>query len=68
MGHEKCSHKTTKVSDGSWGAFHFLSFIGAAIYFISISGGGFWAVILAVLKAMVWPAYVVYHVLVLLGA
>lgn len=63
------STKTVKiVEQGPWGFFHFLAFIGAAIYFISISGGGFWAVILALLKAIVWPAYVIYHVLVLLGA
>lgn len=61
--------KTVKiVEQGPWGFFHFLAYIGAAIYFISISGGGFWAVILALLKAIVWPAYVIYHVLVLLGA
>lgn len=65
----KDSHKTTKiVKDGSWGAFHFMAFIGAAIYFISQSGGGFWEVILALLKAIVWPVYAIYHVLALLGA
>lgn len=66
---DRGSTKTVKiVEQGPWGFFHFLAFIGAAIYFISISGGGFWAVILALLKAIVWPAYVIYHVLVLLGA
>lgn len=66
---DRGSTKTVKiVEQGPWGFFHFLAYIGAAIYFISISGGGFWAVILALLKAIVWPAYVIYHVLVLLGA
>lgn len=65
----KDSHKTTKVvKDGSWGAFHFMAFIGAAIYFISQSGGGFWEVILGLLKAIVWPVFAIYHVLLLLGA
>lgn len=62
-------HTTTKiVKDGSWGAFHFLAFIGAAVYFISNSGGGFWAVILAFLKAIVWPAFLIYQALGALGA
>lgn len=60
-------HTTKVVKDGSWGAFHFLAFIGAAIYFISQSGGGFWEVILGLLKAIVWPVYAVYHVLLALG-
>lgn len=65
----KNSNNTTKVvKDGSWGAFHFLSFVGAAVYFISQSGGGFWEVILGFLKAIVWPAYAIYHLLHLLGA
>lgn len=52
----------------TWGFFFFLAYIGAAIYFISESGGSFWGVILGLLQAIVWPVYVVYHVLLLLGA
>jgi hypothetical protein len=55
------------VRDGSWGAFFFLTYIGAAIYFISVSDGLFWGVILGLLQAIVWPAYVTYQVLLLLG-
>lgn len=65
----KDSKNTTKVVEhGPWGMFHLLAFIGAAVYFISASGGGFWEVILGFLKALVWPAYLVYHGLSLLGA
>lgn len=39
-----------------------LGFIGAAIYFIQ-SAATFWAVVFGVLKAIVWPAIVVYKVL-----
>lgn len=53
---------------GQWGLFFLLAYIGAAIYFVSVSGGTFWGVILALLQAMVWPAYVTYHALVLIGA
>lgn len=54
--------------NGAWGFAGLLAYIGAAIYFISVSDGSFWAVVLGLLQAVVWPAYVVYHVLMLLGA
>ena len=44
-----------------------MAYIGAAIYFIQQSNGGFWKVILALLQAIVWPVYFVYHVLQALG-
>ena len=50
-----------------WGFFFFLAYIGAAIYFISVSDGLFWGVILGLLQAMVWPVYLIYHVLLVLG-
>lgn len=53
---------------GAWGFVFLLAYIGAAIYFISTSDGSFWGVVLGLLQAIVWPAYVVYHALVLLGA
>ena len=56
------------VAGGPWWFILLLAYIGAAIYFISISDGSFWGVILGFLQAIVWPVYVVYHVLVLLGA
>lgn len=52
---------------GTWGFFGLLAYIGAAIYFISHSDGSFWAVVLGLLQAIVWPVYVVYHVLEVLG-
>jgi len=62
--------KRVKVIDraGPGGAFALLAYIGAAIYFIQQSNGGFWEVILALLQAVVWPVYFIYHVLTLLGA
>lgn len=53
---------------GPWGFFFLLAYIGAAIYFVSHSGGGFWAVILGLLQAAVWPVYLVYLALEGLGA
>jgi hypothetical protein len=53
---------------GPWSFVFLLAYIGAAIYFISASDGSFWSVILGLLQAIVWPAYVVYHVLLMMGA
>lgn len=39
----------------------FLGFIGAAIHFVS-SVDGFWNIALALLKALVWPAFLVHRV------
>jgi len=44
------------------GAVYGLGFIGAAIYFIS-TAGTFWIGVLGVLKAIVWPAILVYEAL-----
>lgn len=54
-------------SAGQLGFFFLLAYIGAAIYFVSQSSGTFWGVILGLLQAIVWPVYVIYHVLVLIG-
>lgn len=58
-----------KVIDraGPGGFMFFLTYIGAAIYFIQQSNGGFWEVILGLLQAAVWPVFVIYHVLTALG-
>ena len=44
------------------GALYGLGFIGAAIYFIS-HATGFWMGVLGFLKAVVWPALLVYAAL-----
>lgn len=62
-------NRTVKVIDraGPTGFIFFLAYIGAAIYFIQQSSGGFWEVILALLQAAVWPVYVMFHILQGLG-
>jgi len=42
------------------GAVYGLGFIGAAIYFIS-QATTFWMGVLGFLKALVWPAFLVYE-------
>ncbi len=48
------------------GAVYGLGFIGAAVYFIS-HATGFWMGVLGVLKAIVWPAILVFAALKHLG-
>lgn len=66
----KTEHNIVKISknEGMGGFFAFLTYIGAAIYFIQQSNGGFWEVILGLLQAIVWPVYVIFHVLTVLHA
>jgi hypothetical protein len=51
---------------GSGGAVYGLGFIGSAIYFIS-TATSFWMGALGVLKAIVWPAFLIYELLKYLG-
>ena len=48
-------------NDGGSGAIYFFGMIGAAVYFVQ-QVDGFWPTILAVLKAFVWPAFLLYHI------
>ncbi|MCF7862375.1 hypothetical protein K9M79_09130 [Candidatus Woesearchaeota archaeon] len=43
-------------------AIYALGFIGSAVYYIS-HAAGFWDGVLGFLKAIVWPAFLVYEVL-----
>ena len=51
---------------GCGSAIYGLGFIGSAIYYIS-TATGFWVGVLGVLKAIVWPAFLVYEALKFLG-
>ena len=48
-------------------AVYGVGIIGAAIYYIS-AATGFWMGVLGALKALVWPAFLVYEALKSLGA
>lgn len=52
---------------GCAGGFYGLGFIGAAIYYIS-HATTFWMGVLGFLKAIVWPAFLVFELLKSLGA
>jgi hypothetical protein len=51
--------KKPAVSGGAGGAY-FLGMIGAAVYYLHTTYG-FWPSIVGLLKALVWPAFLVYH-------
>ena len=62
------AQKVVKViENGSGGMVYCLGIIGASIYYIQ-AATGFWMGVLGVLKALVWPAFLVFEILKFLGA
>lgn len=53
--------------NGGGNIVYCLGLIGAAVFYIQ-QADGFWRVILAILKAFVWPAFTVYDLLTFLAA
>ena len=67
LGEEYCSSSSSKNYGGhTGGAVYGLGFIGAAVYFIS-TASGFWMGVLGFLKAIVWPAFLVFELMKNLG-
>lgn len=64
---KKCCGKKNMKHNASTGGVYFLGFIGAVIYFIS-QVTGFWLTVLAILKALVWPVFLVFELLKFIGA
>lgn len=59
----KCKgDKYNMNSHASGGAVYGLGLIGALVYFIS-TAGGFWMGVLGVLKAIVWPAILIFELM-----
>lgn len=52
---------------GCGGCGYGLGVLGAAIYYIS-TASGFWMGVLGILKALVWPAFLVFELLKFLAA
>jgi len=55
------------MSCGGGGMVYMLGVVGAAVYYIS-TAIGFWAGVLGLLKAVVWPSFLIYELLMLIGA
>ncbi|MBN2454367.1 hypothetical protein JXB11_02370 [Candidatus Woesearchaeota archaeon] len=51
---------------GGSGFAYFLGMIGSAVYYVG-QAEGFWSIVVALLKAIVWPAFVVYDLLKFIG-
>ncbi|GAP12989.1 hypothetical protein LARV_00730 [Longilinea arvoryzae] len=66
MSTESCEHGHTRTrvvrQDGASGAVYGLGFIGACVYFIG-QATTFWLGVLGFLKALVWPAFLVFEAL-----
>lgn len=54
--------KSCNMDCNGSGCFYFLGFIGSAIYYLQQSAG-FWNGVLGILKAIVWPVFLVYKLL-----
>lgn len=54
--------KNNVQAHGAWGGAYFLGMIGSAVYYIQQSDT-FGTFVLALLKALVWPAFLVYDLL-----
>ena len=52
---------------GCGGCAYFLGFVGAAVYYLS-TATGFWNGVWGIIKALVWPAFLVFEVLKFIGA
>lgn len=52
--------QTNSRSDSSAGMFYWMGAIGAGVYFVQ-QASGFGEVLVAILKAIVWPAYFVWE-------
>lgn len=50
------------ANQATGGFIYFIGFIGAAVFYIS-NAVSFWSGVIGFLKALVWPAFVVYQVL-----
>jgi hypothetical protein len=49
-----------EIKTKSFGNLYFFGFIGAAVFFVT-HADGFWDGVLGFLKAIVWPAFLVYQ-------
>ena len=62
---EKCCKGFSSMCNG--GGLYCLAAIGAVVYYIS-TATGFWNGVWGVIKALLWPAFLIYEVLRFLGA
>jgi hypothetical protein len=49
-------------SCGTWGTIYGMGFLGSAVYLVQ-HAAGFWAGVLGIIKALFWPAVLMYELL-----
>lgn len=57
---------TNNCDKGCGGAIYFLGWLGATIYYISTTTG-FWIGVWGAIKALVWPAILIFNLFKMLG-
>lgn len=62
----KCNVKDHVCGHGSGGAIYGLGFLGALVYFVT-TAPDFWMALLGVVKAILWPGFLVHGLLTFLG-
>jgi hypothetical protein len=62
----KCTINEGMNKGGKGGCFYFLGFLGALVYYIT-TAPTVWDAVVGFLKALVWPAFLVYGALMVLG-
>ena len=63
---DSCRIHSFRCNSGG-GGIYCLGFVGAVIYYVSTSTG-FWSGVLGIIKAAVWPAFLVFELLKFLAA
>ena len=56
----KAARNGSAAAAGGGGAVYGLGLIGALVYYIQ-AADGFWEILLGILQALVWPAFLVYE-------
>ena len=51
------------VNKGGAGGLWFLGAVGTLVYFLHYHSGSLWLVLVAIFKAIFWPAYLTFYVL-----
>lgn len=62
MGEQKKNVQYIRRGGGAGGVW-FLGSIGTLVYFLHVHSGTFVLVLLAVIKALFWPAFLIYYLL-----
>jgi hypothetical protein len=63
----KCKFKHGMQCNGTGGCIYFLGFLGALVYYLT-TAPSLWDAFLGFFKALLWPAFLTYGLLLFIGA